>query len=519
MNKKRYKKIISFILTIILVYPITYVHVNATDKTGAVARIGNQEYTSLKSAFAAAPTNNTETEIVLINDAIIGSADIVSMQEGQNVVLIDDGTARTIRRAADNVATRLITMNGACKLTLRATSQDDENPTLIFDGQNVGLNRGSGGQLIAVGAKKTDAAGKLIMESGVALQNNISSFGGAVLVSGTFDMRGGVIRGNKSIISGGGLAIFDNGTFNMSGGMITGNSCASTGGGVHVNPGSRTAFTMTGGEITGNTAGAKGGGVQLRAKASITGGKIIDNIAKTNSNEGNLRINVNTVTMGSEAIVDEIYLTSGKYLNISSELTKINSMQVTLGDGYDVGRTVVQGEGVVASCKKFSFPEGNENLYINQKGTIERLAYEDVNGANIEFRGGSLRMDYDDFDKTSLRFGYKIILPEGATLDSWSWSYTTTDPNYVFTGIGKKSTVNEDGSINANLVITGIPRNYYNLVLTSKMKIRYTLSDGTECMLEETIVRERSVNIVAESILASEEATQAEKNYATNIYK
>jgi hypothetical protein len=142
---------------------------------------------------------------------------------------------------------------------------------------------------------------------------------------------------------------------------------------------------------------------------------------------------------------------------------------------------------------------------------------KDANGAKIEFLGGSLRMDYTEYDKTSLRFGYKIYLPEGATLNSWSWQYTTTNPNQPMTGNGINKTVNDDGSINANLVITGIPSTYYDLVLTAKMKIVYTLADGTEYTLEETVVRERSVDMVAENILESQEATQKEIDYATNI--
>lgn len=152
-------------------------------------------------------------------------------------------------------------------------------------------------------------------------------------------------------------------------------------------------------------------------------------------------------------------------------------------------------------------------VYVDES---ENTVIEDENGAKIEFRGGSLRMDYTDYDKTSLRFGYKIQLPEGATLNSWSWQYTTINPNQPLTGNGINKTVNDDGSINANLVITGIPSTYYNLVLTAKMKIEYTL-DGTVYTLEETVVRERSVNIVAENILASQDATQIEKDYATNI--
>ena len=43
----------------------------------------------------------------------------------------------------------------------------------------------------------------------------------------------------------------------------------------------------------------------------------------------------------------------------------------------------------------------------------EENVLQDENGAIIEFRGGSLRMDYEEYDKTSFRFGYKITLPEG----------------------------------------------------------------------------------------------------------
>lgn len=154
-----------------------------------------------------------------------------------------------------------------------------------------------------------------------------------------------------------------------------------------------------------------------------------------------------------------------------------------------------------------------ENCYAED---VSSVITQDVNGAQIEFLGGSLRMDYENYDQTSLRFGYTICLPEGATLNSWSWQYTTTNPNHALTGNGVNKTVNEDGSINANLVLTGIPSSYYDLILTAKMKIEYTLN-GTVYTLQETIVRERSVNIVAENILASQEATQIERDYATAI--
>ena len=144
---------------------------------------------------------------------------------------------------------------------------------------------------------------------------------------------------------------------------------------------------------------------------------------------------------------------------------------------------------------------------------------QDSNGAKMEFRGGSLRIDYDNYDKTSLRFGYKIKLPEGATLNSWSWQYTASNPNKILKCEGVNKTVEEDGTINANMVVTGIPRAYYDLVLTAKMKIEYTLSDGTVCTLEEEVFRSRSINQVAENILASSNAPQVDIDYATNLLK
>ena len=118
-----------------------------------------------------------------------------------------------------------------------------------------------------------------------------------------------------------------------------------------------------------------------------------------------------------------------------------------------------------------------------------------------------------------MRFGYKITLPEGATLNRWSWKYTAANPDKVLYCKGEKSTVNEDGTINANLVMTRIPKSYFESVLTVKMKIVYTLSDGTECTLEEEVFRSRSVTQVAENILASPDAPQVDVNYATNLLR
>ena len=59
-----------------------------TTQTGdAVAQIGNQEYWSLAEAVEAVPSNGMETTITLVADIVMGTDDIVTIQEGQNVVL------------------------------------------------------------------------------------------------------------------------------------------------------------------------------------------------------------------------------------------------------------------------------------------------------------------------------------------------------------------------------------------------------------------------------------------------
>jgi predicted outer membrane repeat protein len=98
--------------------------------------------------------------------------------------------------------------------------------------------------------------------------NSISSDGGGVYVSGTFEMHGGTISGN-SASSGGG--VYNGGTFTMSGGIISGNTASRGGGGVRHSGGT---FTMRGGTITSNTAREYGGGVYAGSTFNKSGGTI-----------------------------------------------------------------------------------------------------------------------------------------------------------------------------------------------------------------------------------------------------
>lgn len=101
-------------------------------------------------------------------------------------------------------------------------------------------------------------------------------------------------------------------------------------------------------------------------------------------------------------------------------------------------------------------------------------------------QGGSLRMDDAPAKATSLRFGYKITLPERVKLNTtgktgWTLSYGEGDAaatQDVFPSILQTRTA-EDGSIQANVVITGIPVAKYQAKITSVLKLAYETPDGT----------------------------------------
>ena len=112
---------------------------------------------------------------------------------------------------------------------------------------------------------------------------------GVYVSSGTFNMYGGSITGNKAQDAqgrGGGVYVYSgSGTFNMYGGSITGNRATGDGGGVYVDGG---GFTMSGGTIGGtktgetNTATYGGGGVYVVGSSStfeMTDGSITGNNA------------------------------------------------------------------------------------------------------------------------------------------------------------------------------------------------------------------------------------------------
>ena len=191
--------------------------------------------------------------------------------------------------------------------------------------------------------------------------------GGGVYVysgSGTFNMYGGSITGNRATGDGGGVyKSGSNSSFNMYGGSITGNTANSYGGGVYVDGG---GFTMSGGTIGGtktgetNTATYGGGGVYAKANFEMTGGSITGN--ETNRGGGVYVTGKGSFTMSASADGQNIPSITGNnatengggvYVVGSSSIFKMTGGSIG-GTNENDANTAYRGGGVCVDCGKFT---------------------------------------------------------------------------------------------------------------------------------------------------------------------
>ena len=138
----------------------------------------------------------------------------------------------------------------------------------------------------------------------------------------------------------------------------------------------------------------------------------------------------------------------------------------------------------------------------------------------LQYKGGSLRMDVaQPSELTWLRFGYTMALPEGASIVENGWYFkkvSTSQPTDV-RRLANNNVLNNDGTITANLVFTGVTTNYYSANFSEKAFVKYVTADGTTVEAVESDYQVNSVLSVADAILAHPMASKAEKDYATQI--
>ena len=227
---------------------------------------------------------------------------------------------------------------------------------------------------------------------------------GVYVSSGTFNMYGGSITGNKAQDAqgrGGGVYVYSgSGTFNMYGGSITGNRATGDGGGVYKS-GSNSSFNMYGGSITGNTANSYGGGVYVDGGGfTMSGGTI----GGTKTGE------TNTATYGGGGVY--VVGSSSTFEMTGGSITGNNAYKSdyisTFGGGVCVGSGIftVSGEvtvtdntkgGTKGADGKFTGDTKN-NVYLSTGKTITIGTDKLSEGAQL---GVTVSGDYGDYPFTS----------------------------------------------------------------------------------------------------------------------
>ncbi len=242
--------------------------------------------------------------------------------------------------------------------------------------------------------------------------------GGGVYVysgSGTFNMYGGSITGNRATGDGGGVyKSGSNSSFNMYGGSITGNTANSYGGGVYVDGG---GFTMSGGTIGGtktgetNTATYGGGGVYAKANFEMTGGSITGN--ETNRGGGVYVTGKGSFTMSASADGQNIPSITGNnatengggvYVVGSSSTFKMTGGSIG-GTNENDANTADRGGGVCVDCGKFTMSasadgqnipsitgnnatENGGGVYVIGSSSTFEMTGGSITGNNAAYGGG-----------------------------------------------------------------------------------------------------------------------------------
>ena len=234
--------------------------------------------------------------------------------------------------------------------------------------------------------------------------NNSAQNGGAVyIVSGTVNLTACTIGGSSTAVN---TAAENGGAFYLEGssaklvlktGTIGNNKATLNGGAVYL-AGSSAGFEMINGVVSSNTA-VNGGAVYVAsgAVAEIKGGRIISNSATTAGGAfyqgGTFKVSGYTyITPGSAPLANDVYLASGKYVEVTGALSP---KEYGSSNGSDVDYT--------ALITPSEWKRGLQVL----TGTGASGSYSKIKGSESEWLTVS---DTNDSDKVKLYTSYKIYV-------------------------------------------------------------------------------------------------------------
>ena len=225
---------------------------------------------------------------------------------------------------------------------------------------------------------------------------------GVYVSSGTFNMYGGSITGNKAQDAqgrGGGVYVYSgSGTFNMYGGSITGNRATGDGGGVYKS-GSNSSFNMYGGSITGNTANSYGGGVYVDGGGFTMSGGTIGGTKTGVYAKANFEMTGGSITGNETNRGGGVYVTGKGSFTMSASADGQNIPSITGNNATENGGGVY----VVGSSSTFEMTggsiTGNNAAYgggvcVSKNGSFEMSGSSCITNNKANAYGGGVHISY-----------------------------------------------------------------------------------------------------------------------------
>lgn len=239
-------------------------------------KAGNDDFDGLTGSNAVETFDRAKS--LLPNGGKIVLMDKWTIKKGETIHLESPSGASIILERQAGFLKDMVVVNGT--MTMKDITVDGHGSIT------------SAGSSILVSSFE-NSTGKLIMEDGAVIQNNISLHSGAgIYVSndGEVEIKGGIIQNNTTYDRGGGLCV-DSCNVTMSGGTIKNNKAllskgndTGSGGGI-VNIGSTgKGFILKDGEVTGNYAQRRGGAIAGSYQIfKMYGGTIAENSSENGS--------------------------------------------------------------------------------------------------------------------------------------------------------------------------------------------------------------------------------------------
>lgn len=503
-------------------------------KNGSVIDIRGQKYSNAIEWLAVFSSANLSTENVVIEghrsasstvtnylimqDNYNGSGDTV-LNLGSGTVLKDaDASSSSMKNDVVGVAL-YGTSTDAANITRTTSLRVADSVTIETSGFAIAGHGNSHGTEIAINR------GTIISTGTTAIYHP---------QYGTMDVTGGTIAGTTGIE-------MRAGTLNVTGGTIKGAAEELS---VESNPSGETTVGA-GIAIAQHTT-------KLPLNVSIAGGTISGaaGLCESNPQENSpediakvtLSVKGGTFTSSAadgDAIISDdktAFITGGTFSS-DPEKTYFATGYTSKpsAEGYSGYETVlVEGYHDVADFKDdkgSTYPEAPTGQAFAGWYTDETCAapYGETTGAAyakfvdasdiIRFKGGSLRMDTDAAEKTNLRFGYSVTMPEGLSFDSAEWAVSGIKADGSEWSANQPAlywVANDLGTVDMNLLLINLVPGQYANDWSCAMTVKYKTADGTMATAVEPTVQNRSVQQVAQSIV-DRSGIASEKKYAQAI--